>query len=78
MMKENDMSVNELYSISERLDQLASDAWGFHWSAEQVILHIRELADALRDDADVLAEAIAESAGPYETDLWYDTSKELT
>ena len=71
------MSVNELYSISERLDQLASDAWGFHWKAEQIIQEIRELADSLRDDADVLAEAIAESAGPYETDLWYDTSKEL-
>ena len=28
-------------------------------------------------DADVLAEAIAEECGPYETDLWYDTSKEL-
>ena len=72
------MSVNELYSISERIDQLASDAWGFHWSAEQIIANLHELADFLREDADVLAEAIAESNGPYETDLWYDTSKELT
>jgi len=71
------MSVNELYSISERLDQLASDAWGFHWSAEQIIAELRDLADDLRDDADVLAEAIAENSGPHETDLWYDTSKEL-
>jgi hypothetical protein len=69
------MSVNELYSISERLDQLASDAWGFNWSAEQIIAELRDLADDLRDDADILAEAIAYSAS--ETDLWYDTSKEL-
>jgi len=69
------MSVNELYSISERLDQLASDAVNF--AAAQIIAELRDLANDLRDDADVLAKAIAESAEPHETDLWYDTSKEL-
>ena len=37
--------------------------------------HMAELIDDLRDEADILAEAIASSAS--ETDLWYDTSKEL-
>ena len=55
------MSVNELYSIADRIDQLASDAWGFHKSAELIIAEIRELADFIRDDADTLAEAIAKA-----------------
>jgi uncharacterized coiled-coil DUF342 family protein len=69
------MTVNELYTISERIDQLASDAYGFNWSPLQIIEEIRQLADFIRDDADTLAEQIASSIS--ETDMWYDTSKEL-
>ena len=69
------MSVNELYSISERLDQLIFEAEGFNKPAHLILRELADFADSLRDDADVLAKAIAESVS--ETDLWYDTSKEL-
>lgn len=55
------MTVTELYSIADRIDQLAADAWGFNWSAVQIIEEVRQLADYIREDADVLAEAIAET-----------------
>ena len=54
------MSVNELYSISDRLDQLISEAEGFNKSAHLILLELADFANSLREDADVLAEAIAE------------------
>jgi len=69
------MTVNELYGIADRINQLISDADGFNWSRQEILLEFSMLADYIKDDADVLAEAIASSVS--ETDLWYDTSKEL-
>ena len=55
------MSVNELYRIAERINQLISDAEGFNWSRQDILLEIEMIADSIEDDASVLAEAIAES-----------------
>jgi uncharacterized coiled-coil DUF342 family protein len=53
------MTVNELYSIADRIDQLIFEAEGFNKSAYMILGELSELADSLRDDADILAEAIA-------------------
>jgi hypothetical protein len=55
------MSVNELYMIADRINQLVSDADGFNWSRNEILVELSMLADYIQDDADVLAEAIAES-----------------
>lgn len=54
------MTVNELYGIADRINQLISDADGFNWSRQEILLEFSMLADYIKDDADVLAEAMAE------------------
>ena len=73
------MTVTELEDIASRLYKIVDEATEFGQSRIQLMMIVEEFANDLQDEADTLAEAIAaECRGPYETDLWYDTSKELT
>jgi uncharacterized coiled-coil DUF342 family protein len=73
------MTVTEIEKIASRLYALVNEAWEFGQNRNDILALVEEYANDLQDEADELAEAIAEScrSGPYETDLWYDTSKEL-
>ena len=71
------MSVYELIDIADRFERLNDLAVEFGWDRKMLMSQIYEVAVQLREEADDLAEAMAKSEGPYETDLWYDTSKEL-
>lgn len=72
------MSVTELEKIASRLYALVNEAWEFGQNRNDILAIVEEYANDLQDEADTIAEAIAaECGGPYETDLWYDTSKEL-
>ena len=69
------MTVNELYDIADRYEYLINLAYEFGWSRKQLMDEISEISTQLREEADELAANIASSVS--ETDLWYDTSKEL-
>ena len=71
------MSVYELIDIADRFERLNKEAVKFGWTLEQLMKEIKECALDFRYEADALADSIAASNGPHETDLWYDTSKEL-
>jgi hypothetical protein len=73
------MTVTELEDIASRLYAIINETTEFGHNRIQLMMLVEEFANDLQDKADTLAEAIAEScrSGPYETDLWYDTSKEL-
>lgn len=73
------MNVTELEKIASRLYAIVNEATEFGHNRIQLMMLVEEFANDLQDEADEIAEAIAEScrSGPYETDLWYDTSKEL-
>ena len=72
------MNVTELEKIASRLYALVNEAWEFGQNRNDILALVEEYANDLQDEADEIAEAIAaECRGPYETDLWYDTSKEL-
>lgn len=72
------MNVTELENIASRLRMIVRDGWEFGQNRNTLLAIVEEYANDLQDEADELALAIAaECRGPYETDLWYDTSKEL-
>lgn len=71
------MTVYELIDIADRFERLNDLAVEFGWDRKMLMAQIYECAVQLREEADDLADSIAASNGPHETDLWYDTSKEL-
>ena len=60
------MSVNELYTIAERLEQLIFEANGFNKPAHLILAELQDFANDLRDEADTIAEAMAEEHEYYQ------------
>ena len=71
------MHVNELENIASRLHNICRNAIAYGQHRLRILDLIEEFANELQNEADYIAKEMAKSNGPHETDLWYDTSKEL-
>ena len=56
------MNVNELLEIADRIERLAFEADGFNKPLRLVLAEICDLAEEIRDEANELAEKMAEAA----------------